>query len=517
MGALCRVLIAEDEYIMQQGIRHLVDWEVEGFEIAGTVSNGRDALRLVEELRPHIVLTDVVMPVMNGVELTAALRERFPDIQVVVLSGYSDFEYVRGTFQGGAVDYILKSTLNPAGLLDIMRRAAGRVPGLVLRQGAPSPEAQLGQLLSGLSGGEIPGTLSEKLPHPNFLLLGLSVGRIFGRERDAMERLYTLLARCAQSCLSEDFPHLQVAVEDGVLLLVVNFLSDRESRVMDDLRAVAELAAEAEERVFFVVSEPFRGLELLRDAYHNTLLGACAGFFYHKGTHYLCARDVRPKRHAPKWDGPRLAYLLSDSRLPDALALLRDYLASALKARCPDELELKSVVQNALYQIIARLEDLGLDASNLAHLKRDCLIKIQSCTWAEELESTVERILEDLSAVLDNYGLSSRDANMENILAYIDAHYAESITLQSMAQHFSFSYSYLSSYFHSHQSEGFNDYLNKVRCRRAAELLRERKLSVSEVCDTVGYGDQSYFTKVFKRVIGRTPGDYRRTGGGGHG
>lgn len=516
MGELCRVLIAEDEYLMQQGIRHLVDWEQEGFEIVSTVSNGREALRLVEELHPHIVLTDVVMPVMGGVELCAELRARFPDVQVVVLSGYSDFEYVRGSFQGGAVDYILKSTLSPAGLLEIMGRAAGRVPGLVLRRGAPSPEAQLGQFLAGLKGGEVPPALTQALPLPSFLLLGLHAGRVFSRERDAVERLSALLSRCAAACLGSEFPYLHTATEEHVLLLVVNFVPADEGRVLTALRALAQQAAETEPRVFFVASDSFQGLAALQEVFHGSLLRGAAGSFYHKGVPFMRARDVQPKGPAPKLDSPRLAYLLSDSRLPDALALLRSYLTAALEARATDELELKSVVQNALYQVIARLEDLGLDAANLSHLKRDCLIKIQSCTWAEELEETVARILEDLSAVLDNYGLSTRDANMENILAYIDAHYAEPVTLQSIAQHFSFSYSYLSSYFHTHRSEGFNDYLNKVRCRHAAQLLRERRLSVSEVCGAVGYGDQSYFTKVFKRVVGRTPGDYRRTGGAAH-
>jgi two-component system response regulator YesN len=168
MNAMCRVLVVEDEYIMQQGIKYLVDWEREGFEIVGSASNGREALALVDDLRPHIVLTDVVMPVMNGVELTEALQRVAPQIQVVILSGYSDFEYVRGAFQGGAVDYILKPTLNPQVLLETMRRAAGRIPGFSLSREESSPEVCLGRILAGFQSGEETGILQKTLPLERF-------------------------------------------------------------------------------------------------------------------------------------------------------------------------------------------------------------------------------------------------------------------------------------------------------------------------------------------------------------
>lgn len=513
MSERCRILIAEDEYITQQGIRHLLDWEQEGFEIVGTVSNGRDALLLAEELKPHIVLTDVVMPIMNGVELTGLLRTQFPDIQVVVLSGYSDFEYVRGSFQGGVVDYILKSTLNPDELLKIMRRTAQRIPGLELQRGSPSPESQLCQLLTGMQGGDIPAVLAEALPRPKLMLLGFPVGRILRLKRDALEVQSAVLSQCAADSLAA-FPHLQIIADTDILLLVISFFASEETECLAAAKEAVKRCAEVEPAVFYIASESFCGLDNLRETYHGTFFKKLESFFYHQGTSFLHERDIRPTA-IPRLDGQRLANLLGDSRLVDVFSLLQDYVSLALAAKAPDELELKSLVQNALYQIIARLEDMGLDAASLSHLKRDCMTKIQACTYAESFQETTAQILEDLTAILDTYGLCAHNATMGNILAYIDTHYADPITLQSIAKQFNFSYSYLSSYFHTHNNEGFSEQLNRVRIRHAAELLREGRLTVSEVCGAVGYGDQSYFTKVFKRYEGRTPSDYRRTTGGG--
>ena len=130
MQQFCKILIVDDEYIIRQGIKHLLDWEKHGFQVVGEADNGKQALEMIEKDPPDIVLTDIVMPVMDGIELTKMLNIKNSGIQVIVLSGYSDFEYVKSTFQSGAVDYILKPTLNPKELLSVLQKAVQRIPNL---------------------------------------------------------------------------------------------------------------------------------------------------------------------------------------------------------------------------------------------------------------------------------------------------------------------------------------------------------------------------------------------------
>ena len=107
MDKYCKVLIVEDEFIMRQGMKHMMDWEKEGFQIVGEASNGQEGLLLTEKLKPHIILADIVMPVMDGIEFSEIIGKRFPDIQFIVLSSYDKFDYVKSTLLNGAVDYIL--------------------------------------------------------------------------------------------------------------------------------------------------------------------------------------------------------------------------------------------------------------------------------------------------------------------------------------------------------------------------------------------------------------------------
>ncbi|WP_297566821.1 response regulator [uncultured Faecalibaculum sp.] len=107
------VLIVDDEYLIRQGVEFMIDWEKEGFTIIGKAANGREALELAQSRHPDLVISDIVMPEMDGMELTSRLQEICPDTQVIILSSYSEFDYVRNTLTHGAADYILKPARLP--------------------------------------------------------------------------------------------------------------------------------------------------------------------------------------------------------------------------------------------------------------------------------------------------------------------------------------------------------------------------------------------------------------------
>ena len=121
MENYCKIIIIEDEFIMRQGIKYMLDWEQEGFRFVGEAKDGTEGLRLIEEKRPDIVLLDMVIPGLSGMELANIIHEKYSEIQFIVLSGYDNFEYVKSTLLNGAVDYILKPTINPTNLLQALK------------------------------------------------------------------------------------------------------------------------------------------------------------------------------------------------------------------------------------------------------------------------------------------------------------------------------------------------------------------------------------------------------------
>ena len=106
----CKVMIVDDEYIMRQGIRHMIEWEKEGYQLVAEAANGEEGLAMIEE------------------------HKRFPQVRLIILSSYDDFEYVKKTLLSGACDYVLKPSLNPQELLGVLGRTAAMIPGMYLEK-----------------------------------------------------------------------------------------------------------------------------------------------------------------------------------------------------------------------------------------------------------------------------------------------------------------------------------------------------------------------------------------------
>lgn len=102
-----RVMIVDDEYIMRQGIKYMINWEEYGFQVVGEASNGKEALDFMEKLKPNVVFCDIAMPVMDGLDFVRIVHRKYPDVQILILSAYDKFEYVRQALLNGAVDYVL--------------------------------------------------------------------------------------------------------------------------------------------------------------------------------------------------------------------------------------------------------------------------------------------------------------------------------------------------------------------------------------------------------------------------
>ena len=516
MDNLCKVLIVEDEYIIRQGIRSMIDWNAEGFDIVGEANNGQDALELVKTLNPHIVITDIVMPIMDGLELEKKLRENYPDTQMIVLSSYSDFDYVRNSFQNGAVDYILKPTLNPINLLDTMKKVVARIPGLTLRSRRElSIAACIEQMLNGFLSEKAEIQLKNVFREPCFLLVGMNASHVFGQDLASIEKMKKLLTLSIEEKMPQ-YNHVQLVVNrangsnGSVILLVINFQECERKSVFHALYATAEQIARQEPCAFFVTSPVFSNVQQLKAQYNSGFLTNLDRSFYYKGRHFVTDEEFQQPQPPRKFNKSDFTKLLETFQVENALDYLEKYVHSALREWNMDEMELKSLVQNSWYQIISALEDQGLNADSLSYMKRDCLVKLYACSYAEDFLQTFSVLQADLRSIIQKYEVDSRSTTIENILKFIDGQYSEPLTLASLAHQFNFNYTYLSSYFRTHHKEGFSEYLNKVRIGHATELLRLETLSISDVCEMVGYTDQSYFTRVFKKATGKTPREYRK-------
>lgn len=173
--------------------------------------------------------------------------------------------------------------------------------------------------------------------------------------------------------------------------------------------------------------------------------------------------------------------------------------------------ELKALIQNSFYNVISSLEYLNFDFTILNTLKQECFNKIDSIKYSEDLIVAYKSIINNISELIEKHENKINSHMINKIIQYIHDHYDEQLTLADVSKLFNFNYSYLSAYFSSHNEEGFNEFLNKIRIQKACDFLKQ-DIPISDISSMVGYSDHSYFCKVFKKFTGLTPSNFRKNG-----
>lgn len=520
MSELYSVLVVDDELLVRQGIKYILNWEQHGFQIVGEASNGKEALNLIEKLQPQIVLTDIVMPVMDGEELTRLIKTSWPDIEVIVLSSFSEFDYVRSSFQSGVSDYILKPQLETGALLDVLHKTVSRLPSRC-RKGTKKGESSetinlvLEKLLSDYEVELDSRLVAAWLPHPCFYLLGTPSCLQAEAETDYVRTESSVLGKLkAFFCemVAFELPGAEVPGYPDMAVYLLNVKEEDHEMIPEKLKMLYPGSISETGEVIWVLSRGFDQLDQLRAAYRDSLLKLLEYRFFLPVDIVLIHSEL-PKIQKQAGSFPLNSFmeLVRRLQLEQAFEELRQYVRSQELDYTADVFEFKSLISNIIFNLIHLLGSMHYEVKKLDEAKYAYFKIIDQARHLEELV----RLLDEFQRLTQQcvYAMgdgSGGNPSMKLLLDYIEEHYAEPVTLTEMAKHFHFNPSYLSSFFAAHHHEGFKEHLNRVRIHKAADLLRYGDTAISEIGCRVGYGDHSYFCKVFKRNTGMSPSQYRR-------
>lgn len=507
----CKILVVDDEMLVRQGIIHLLDWEGEGFQIAGEASNGREALELIEIQRPHIILTDIVMPVMDGEELIRLVKGMYPEIEVIVLSSFSEFEYVRSTFQSGVADYILKPKLEAASLLAVLKKTAQRIPQLQhvdwRSNKRQSADYILDKLVSGYPVEYEPEALRTMFPFPEFVLLLADTGddpAAISRKEEWLESSIRSLLQSGGSRVA----FRRLSPLDGHIRFLFNLPGEEQEALMQLAEQIFTAGIRTGMFLNLAVSRTFTELAALHTIYADDLMQLLDRRFFLPERCLLVDQggEVQP---GPVFDQEVFAAELNRQEFDQAFTRLSAYVSSMSGRRDTGVSEFKSLLCHSIFQIIGMLLQFHYEARALDDSKYEYFRSIHEARHIGETEERLLQFLQDATeCVTKNRGGTPA---MQKILLYIDEHYSRQLTLTEVAREFHFNPSYLSNYFTLHNKEGFNEYLNRVRIGKACLLLKENPgLSIAEISSLVGYSDHSYFTRVFRKLMGISPSQYRK-------
>lgn len=513
MSNFCKILIIDDEFIMRQGIKYMTDWEKEGFKITGQASNGQEAIELIKKEKPHIIISDIVMPQIDGIELSKYIQNNYPDISIIILSSYSDFEYVKSSFQNGAIDYLLKPTLELDSLLNSLKKAAKRIENFTLSSNNEQHiETILKRLILGFNSDIDFSNLNNLFIYDTFYLFGINVKKIYKNYEDR-HKIITSLTSELDSFFennSAESVHKILVLDNEIILCVINLKYENSSHLIYELKNFSKGFSSSFQNSFLVLSKSFDSLKNIKNIYDENFLFLCSQCFFNKNSYFYTYDDYNPISNEANFNFKLFSELMSSIKITEAFNMLLNHISLLISNKSSNEFELKNIIQNCTYNTISNLETIKIDQIEINSLKHKLFTKIDQALYADDLILICEEMCNTFNDLISRYENSFNSHIINKIIQYIQTNYAEPLTLTDVSKKFNFNYYYLSSYFSSHNSEGFNEFLNKIRIEKACEFLK-KDIPISLVSSMVGYSDQSYFSKVFKKFTGFTPSSYRKS------
>ncbi|WP_208590407.1 response regulator transcription factor [Gracilibacillus suaedae] len=503
MKQFYKVLIVDDEMLIRQGIINYIEWESEGYKIIGEASNGEEALWLMELYHPHIIITDIVMPGMDGIELVKNIKENYPDTEVIVLSSFEDFDYVRQTFQSGVADYILKPKLNAKELLQTLNRVTQKQKKAANVSNNQSSMGEIcKKIIEGYQSIREMDLARKQFTYDTFVLI-----EAFWNKKERITLSKTTIKNQIEKYLTDVEAH-PIPLQEHSILFLVNVASDELPQLKE--AAYTWEKETGSSNLKWIVSTPFHTIDELKNTYETIHLTIQQYHFYLPDRKYLFYDDLPEEAEiTTEFDLNHLIYLFKHKQFQEAFIYLNEHIGLLSNQYEKDVFEFKSWLENIMFNIIVLLGNMKYDIDELEAEKYHYFSEINEAFHVREAISIFDTFIAKVEKKVRPTSTETT-SNIQLLLDYIEEHYDSHLTLRTLADHFHFNPSYLSSYFSKHHREGFSEYLNHVRIKNARKLLKETDKPISVISEVVGYSDHSYFTKVFKKLTAKSPSTYRK-------
>lgn len=502
------ILLVDDEYLELEMLEKHIDWAAMGFVVAGTALNGRDGLARVRELRPDVVLTDIKMPVMDGIALSRQIYQEFPQIRQAFLSGYSDFSYAQAALRVEAVGYLLKPVdpLELAELMALLKKKLDETEQVqaalpvrheeALRLYLTSPNSQTGA-------GEARRLLAKRRLTDGACLALATIDE------------YDYLARCQEGG-GEIIRRLENALPafgeaQGALTIRLGggayaLLSPRPLTAA--YQAWAEQVRLLSCHLTYCAASGRAPVERLPGVMAR-LKKIRTEAVYAQGANQ-CPQDapLRPHDVQPpeQTDFQPLLYALLHGKGEEAQAMLdaffRAYEGSAeWRGALKEEL---TVLTDTLYSGL-----LSITASSPPDTKTLLMLRLLSAESLPLLRRILNGFLEQVTQAAMQVSGSQHGGTIEKVKQLIEASCAQPLTIDLLAERAFLSPNYLRTVFKAYTGRTVLEYVTDVRMEKARALLTETGMKINRIAESVGYENASHFCASFHKKYGLTPNQFR--------
>ena len=510
-----KVLIVDDDWLILEDIRKLIRWESCDFQVPLLAQSAGQALKIMEKEPVDLVITDISMPEVSGVDFIRAARKRYPDTVFAVLSNYDDFIYVKEAMKAGAAEYLLKYEIEAENLKRFLSQMAKRIQEerrsaldrekiLRMQRDAQNDLRRLFFffLFQGDLNDEQLCTQARRLELPvkgGAWVPVVAVLEDRGRKREE-DRVWKAVeeaefhaggeTKIFGTLLKPELLFLMIYIPEVSFLLLTAILTQvirnlRESFLCEDIPAFL-----CSGKICMQLKELREGIGVLLEYDY---------FRFYSGYDTVRSNVRKPvKGRFPEEEWERvMAAMITEG--PDKLEEKWQIFAEMIVRVQPPETEMKKWVITKLWQQLGRSDALQAALTQL------------------ESADTCELFLEQLKQVITDCGQANiilRKIGRKEIretVQFLYSHYNENITLDQLADNACMSRTYFCKVFKEEVGSSYTDFLNKIRIEQAKQLLCKSNLHTREIADRTGFPDYRYFCRLFKQQTGKTCGEYRKS------
>ena len=524
-----QLLIVDDEPLVQAGIRSMLNWNEMNIEICGTAMNGQAALKIIEEKSTDIVITDIKMPVMNGLELAKTCRERYGDNcpYFIILTSYEDFQMARDALSYQVSDYLVKLELTP----EVLKNAIGRV----LTQISQSRKKQLSavnihpfydkfliSLLHDLFESEEQFRLQSRDLNLNFDY-GAYVccyGEIISPQADQMSAekqmpLFTSSLQMIRELGAKYLPLYALSLDLRHFALIFCFAdsSDTDDYV-ESLTDILQSISGTLQNYYNVTLRCGIGISV------QTPATICDSYQYARqifrnteSKDAIIAFDTDHSQENAK-NSFNISLFKNDLTRafeeydPDILQTTIQSLCDLFKDHPGHYVQALDAASNILYLSISLLQDGESIVSGFFAGDPDGYRSLYKQSNVDHVIQWLQFFCGQLCELFQSRRKDYKNHIVTNVRKYINEHVSERLSLNEVAAVFGISPNYLSQLFSKYNDTGFSEYINICKITEAKRLLEEENMKVYEAAEALGFDSAFYFSKVFKRVEGVSPTEY---------
>lgn len=530
---MIKIFLVEDEIVVREGIKNIVDWESHGYDFCGEASDGELAFPMIERLRPDIVITDIKMPFMDGVELSKLIKRELPETEIVFLSGYAEFEYAKEGIKLGIARYLNKP-ISSTELLDVVDELADKITKRKIEESLKDKyikdeeevlEMERREFFARTVSGEM--NASEILESARSLSIDITAlcyniclvkmkshGNGIGEYSPAIMEIYDKMSDMATDsrlCIFNTYLEGKAILVKGeteaeIAAIQRNYCNKLEE-IMKDYPDIS---------YFVAIGKTVQRIGEIADSYERASY-AFAHRFMVDGSGVYSFEDIEKKDtlgdeinlseiDLKQIERKRVNEFLRTADIDEAGYFVEEFLNNLGTDALKSNMFRQYIVMDVYFCVCEFVEEKGYNRSEIEELD----IATGAISNIPKTKEYITRIITHALKLRDSSSADKYGETVRLVKDYIENHYGEDeLGLNELAEVINFSPNHLSMVFSQETGTTIIKYLTDFRMNKAKELLKGSSKRSSEISLEVGYKDPHYFSFLFKKTQGVTPTQYR--------